>query len=256
LNEFGAHSGHREVLGITGNISLWLLGALFLIVLAGPSAVAAQTPGDALEKEAQNIDRMIMCPVCPAETIDQAQVEISFQMRAVVREMLAEGKTREEVLDYFVDRYGPDILAAPPKSGVNLLAWILPVVGVAAGLGGVFLVIRAMTGRGGGASSLGADSARRHSAGSTAEAVGVAATSGTPPDDPELAPYLEIADRLLTSRRSMGSAVAWPDGFPGEQIHGSGAPSHLDTNLCDAEGPPPDGEGPSEGRRRSEGEEA
>ena len=89
-----------------------------------------------------------MCPVCPAETIDQAQVEISFQMRAIIREMLAEGRTRDEILDFFVDRYGPDILAAPPKSGRNLLAWILPIVGVAIGLAGVFLVIRAMTNRG------------------------------------------------------------------------------------------------------------
>ena len=155
-------------------------------------------PGDGLEEEAQNIDRMIMCPVCPAETIDQAQVEISFQMRAVVREMLAEGKTREEILDYFVDRYGPDILAAPPKSGVNLLAWILPIVGVAAGLGGVFLVIRAMTGRGRTIAASGAS--------------GRPAVPVTLPDDPELAPYLEIADRLLASRQSMLPA-------PGERRH-------------------------------------
>ena len=148
---------------------------------------AAQGQGvdEALEQEAQRIDRMIMCPVCPAETIDQAQVEISFQMRAVIREMLAEGRSREEILDYFVDRYGPDILAAPPKSGVNLLAWILPIVGVAAGLAGVFLVIRAMTGRGRTAD---------------APAAGPAPES---PDDSELGPYLEMADRLLASRRGM-----------------------------------------------------
>ena len=86
---------------------------------------------------------MLMCPVCPAETIDQAQVEISFQMRAVVREMLAEGRTREEILDYFVDRYGADILAAPPKVGGKPAGvdsadrWSLR----RAGLGALFLVI-------------------------------------------------------------------------------------------------------------------
>ena len=40
------------------------------------------------ESQAQGIDRMIMCPVCPAETIDQAQVEISRQMRVMVRGLL------------------------------------------------------------------------------------------------------------------------------------------------------------------------
>ena len=141
-----------------------------------------------LEREAQAIDRMIMCPVCPAETIDQAQVEISFQMRAVVREMLAQGRSREEVLDYFVDRYGPGILAAPPKSGANLLAWILPVVGVVAGLGAVLLVVRAMVGREQGRSD--SDSAPE-------------GDGGLQGDDSAMAPYLEIVDRGLAERRGV-----------------------------------------------------
>ena len=140
-----------------------------------------------LEREAQAIDRMLMCPVCPAETIDQAQVEISFQMRAVVREMLAQGRSREEVLDYFVDRYGPGILAAPPKSGANLLAWILPVVGVAAGLGAVVLVVRAMVGR---------ESGRSYSDPAPEG-------DGLQGDDSDMAPYLEIVDRGLAERRGV-----------------------------------------------------
>ncbi len=161
-----------------------------LCIAALTSAAYAQSPDPELEKEAQAIDRMIMCPVCPAETIDQAQVEISFQMRAVIREMLAEGRSREEILDYFVDRYGPDILAAPPKTGANLLAWILPIVGIVAGLGGLFLVIRAMTGRG-----------RTSPAPSAAGGPSTASPEASA-TDPELAPYLEMADRLLASRRA------------------------------------------------------
>ena len=160
------------------------------------TVASAQVADETLEREAQAIDRMLMCPVCPAETIDQAQVEISFQMRAVVRELLAEGRTRDEILDYFVDRYGPDILAAPPKSGSNLVAWILPIVGVAAGLVGVFLVIRSMTG-----------SQRRMPtpAGATPTRKQQAARST---DDPDLAPYLEIADRILASRRAASNRAA------------------------------------------------
>ena len=182
-------------------------------VLSLAPAVYAQSPGDELEKEAQAIDRMIMCPVCPAETIDQAQVEISFQMRAVIREMLAEGRSREEILDYFVDRYGPDILAAPPKKGANLLAWILPIVGVALGLAGVFLVIRAMAGR------------NRTPVGPTTGAGPATSAPSTPAaTDPELAPYLEIADRLLASRRAVfagqpGGAPAPGDSGPVQDAH-------------------------------------
>ncbi len=169
---------------------------------AAPS-LSAQTPEEELEREAQAIDRMIMCPVCPAETIDQAQVEISFQMRAVIREMLAEGRPREEILNYFVERYGPDILAAPPKSGASLLAWILPIVGVAAALGALFLVVRSMTKREG----RGENSKRDENTPALAPH-----SSAPQQDDPELSPYLEIADRILASRRGMSPA-------PGERLH-------------------------------------
>ncbi len=195
---------------IKNSLLLLLLVPVFAFFLA-PPPVNAQSPpepglDDALERRAQEIDRMIMCPVCPAETIDQAQVEISFQMRVIVREMLAEGKTREEVLDYFADRYGPDILAAPPKSGVNLLAWILPIAGVAAGLGGVFLVLRAMTGR--------------------VRPAAAPSTSGHSPavlptaDDPEMSPYLEIADRLILARRNSRSGDARPVVSSGQDSSG------------------------------------
>ena len=191
----------------------WYLCALLLtlaLFLVPAGIVSGQESDDALEREAQSIDKMIMCPVCPAETIDQAQVEISFQMRAVIREMLAEGRTREEILDYFVDRYGADILAAPPKSGANLVAWILPIVGVAAGLLGAFFVIRSMTG-----------SQRRTAAPLPASTAPVQAP--TPPataDDPELHRYLEIADRILASRRAASvQAIA-----PGATATASDAP--------------------------------
>ena len=78
-----------------------------------------------IENEAQKIDQMLMCPVCPAESIDQVQVEVAKQMRVKVREMLSEGRERDEILTYFEQRYGSDILAAPPVRGTMVLAWVL-----------------------------------------------------------------------------------------------------------------------------------
>jgi cytochrome c-type biogenesis protein CcmH len=121
--------------------ALWLLPVL----LGGGTALAQGPDLPYDEGEAQAIDRSLMCPVCPAETIDQAQVELARQMRGVVRDMLAQGASRDEILDFFVERYGPGVLAAPPKSGVNLLAWILPVAGVVAALLGALAILRSMT---------------------------------------------------------------------------------------------------------------
>ena len=131
----------------------WLLplaGSLLLLLVLSwswASPVAhAQTPEAAFdEAEAQSIDRMIMCPVCPAESIDQAQVPIARQMRQLVRDKLSQGASRQEILDFFSDNYGQDILASPPKSGFNLVAWVLPIAVVLAALAAGVLAIRSMT---------------------------------------------------------------------------------------------------------------
>jgi cytochrome c-type biogenesis protein CcmH len=117
-----------------------------LLLVAAPAALAACGPdtSPSLEERAQSIDRTLICPVCPGETIDQAQVELARQMRTVVREKLAEGMTRDDVLQFFVERYGESVLAAPPREGFNLIAWIVPVVAVVVGAAAVALVVGAM----------------------------------------------------------------------------------------------------------------
>lgn len=157
----------------------WLaaLVLLPLVAVLWMNVTYAQGPeGSYDEEEAQSIDQMLMCPVCPAESIDQAQVPLAKQMRQRVRELLAEGATRQEVLDYFADRYGQNVLASPPKSGVNLLAWALPIAGLLAALVAVFFVLRAMRGRG-------------------EEPPGDTPEDGA--EDMGLAPYLAAVDRSL-----------------------------------------------------------
>jgi cytochrome c-type biogenesis protein CcmH/NrfF len=135
-------------------LGFWVL-ILAIFLLSVPSAVvysqSPEPPANGQEEqaydeaEANAINQMIMCPVCPAETIDQAQVPLARQMRQIVREMLAEGASREEILDFFAQRYGQDVLAAPPKSGFNLIAWVFPVAGVAAALVAGVLVLWSMS---------------------------------------------------------------------------------------------------------------
>jgi len=147
------------------NFNRWVLRAawlpLLLLLFSFPidaRILEAQTPDDSGptppnpdrpydEAEAQAIDRQIMCPVCPAETIDQAQVPLARQMKQIVRDQLSQGASQAEILEFFAQRYGPDILAAPPKSGFNLLAWVFPVVGMAGALIAGWLVIRSMASR-------------------------------------------------------------------------------------------------------------
>ena len=126
---------------------------IIVIGLYSPS-VLAQSPDtpststdiiDYDESHAQSIDQQIMCPVCPAETIDQAQVPIAKQMRNIVREQLADGASEAEILSFFADRYGQAIIGAPPKSGFNLIAWLFPVVALASALVASIFVLKSMT---------------------------------------------------------------------------------------------------------------
>jgi cytochrome c-type biogenesis protein CcmH len=150
---------------------LILFACVGLSVVFATVAEAQGLPYD--QREALAIDRTLMCPVCPAVTIDQTEVELAKQMRRLVREMLSQGASRQQILDFFVERYGPGVLAAPPKAGVNLLAWILPPVGVVAALGALFLVLRSMVGRPG------------------------QQVATEPPAQEDLAPYLEVIDQDL-----------------------------------------------------------
>ena len=158
---------------ITTALAVALAAALLLSDVVHAQAGGGDKAYD--EAEAQAIDRMLMCPVCPAQTIDQTEVPLAKQMRAQVRELLADGATRREVLDWFSapERYGPGVLAEPPRSGINLIAWIVPGVIVVAALAGGVLTLRAM----------------RRPAGHTA------------PDDADaddLQPYLAAVDRDLS----------------------------------------------------------
>ena len=151
----------------------WLLASLGIVMLMIP-IIACSPQEPSLEERAKSIDSSLICPVCPGETIDQAQVELAHQMRAIVRERLADGWSRERIQQFFVDRYGESVLAAPPKEGFNLVAWVVPPAVVVAAVVLLTLVVRAMRR---GAAAPGEESA--------------------PPMQQELDPYLPLVDREL-----------------------------------------------------------
>ncbi len=63
-------------------------------------------------------------------------------MKAIIRERLAAGVSADAIKAELVDQFGPAVLAEPPKRGFDLLAWLLPLVGIA--LGVVFVGIVAV----------------------------------------------------------------------------------------------------------------
>ena len=97
-----------------------------------PQETSAPT-GEALEKLTSQVASQLRCPVCRQLSVEDSQAELSKQVRKVIRERLAAGQSPEEVKAYFVSKYGPWILLSPPKQGVTLLVWVLPVLALLGG---------------------------------------------------------------------------------------------------------------------------
>jgi cytochrome c-type biogenesis protein CcmH len=73
-----------------------------------------------------DLEGEIMCPVCDT-TLDQSSSPAARQIEAVISARIAAGDSKQEIKDLLVAQYGTKILAAPPKKGFNLLAWLLPI---------------------------------------------------------------------------------------------------------------------------------
>ncbi len=70
----------------------------------------------------------VMCPVCDGQTIGESQASIANDMKNIIDSQISEGKTDEQILGYFEDRYGIEILSAPPNSGTNAIVWVSPFI--------------------------------------------------------------------------------------------------------------------------------
>jgi cytochrome c-type biogenesis protein CcmH len=109
-----------------------------LVCLLGLSAAAAPVDEDTVRQIAADL----RCVVCQSLSVADSPSETANQMRGIIRDRLAAGDTPDQVRAYFVDRYGLWILLAPPRQGFNLLVWIVPFVGLAAGIAVVAVIVR------------------------------------------------------------------------------------------------------------------
>jgi len=135
-----------------------LLRSLVLALLVGtaPLAVAGaqaapesrpQAPGVAidsavLDARTREVAAELRCPVCQGESIQESPSELAQEMKSVVRDQLAAGKSPEEVKQYFVARYGEWILLRPTTTGFNAMLYVLPPILLIAGAVLVFLLAR------------------------------------------------------------------------------------------------------------------
>lgn len=107
------------------------------ILLAAVSLAA-----DDLESRARELETLIMAPCCGGGTVADHVSPASDQVRREVRAMLADGKSKQQILDHYVAQHGDTILSMPPARGFNLVAYWVPFVALIAGVPLVLWALR------------------------------------------------------------------------------------------------------------------
>lgn len=104
----------------------------------GATAAAGAT-GAVTEEAVAAVASKLRCVVCQNLSVADSPSEMARQMRDLIREQLASGRTPPEVISYFVARYGEWVLLSPPAHGFNLFLWAIPFAGLLGGLGVVLV---------------------------------------------------------------------------------------------------------------------
>lgn len=114
---------------------LFPLLLLLLLLLFLPAPAVALTEAE--------VSNHLMCYACPEDQLAVCNCGGAQEMKDAIHRMIGEGKTKQEILDYFVARYGEAIISTPPQKGFALTAYIAPYVGLGAGaIVALFLVMR------------------------------------------------------------------------------------------------------------------
>ncbi len=103
-----------------------------------PAADTQRAADPELEALTREVASELRCPVCQGLSINDSPAELAVQMKNVIRDQLAAGRTPDEVKAYFIGRYGEWVLLAPEPSGMNLMVYVLPLT---AFLGGALLIV-------------------------------------------------------------------------------------------------------------------
>lgn len=122
------------------NSFLFAFAAMFFITAAHAATIEPPLTNPQQETLAHTIFLELRCVVCEGQSIADSDAVLAAQMRAEVRHQIESGKTREEVLAYFRERYGDRILMTPPINERTSLLWLAPLMIL---IGGAYLVRRA-----------------------------------------------------------------------------------------------------------------
>ncbi len=122
------------------SLGRWLIVACALTFLGAASEPGERLADPAQEARARALFKEVRCLVCQNESIDASHAELAQDLRAIVRQEVAQGRSDVEVRRFLTDRYGEYVLLKPRFSWANAALWLAPLLVLL--LGGSLLMSR------------------------------------------------------------------------------------------------------------------
>jgi len=128
----------RDILKIR---RLRLISALFaaMLILLGAG-------DDSTRIERLGHQMMCVCGACNQYLLECNHVGCPYseRMRSELTSAVDSGKSDSSVLQFFIEKYGATVLAAPTKTGFDRVAWIIPYLALVLGIGVIVLAMRTL----------------------------------------------------------------------------------------------------------------
>lgn len=112
----------------------FFIGLFVLIITCGIPAMNFASESKEYEARFKKLSNELRCPTCQGLSVKDSEAGFSTSIKAKIRELMKQGKSDEEIMAYFVERYGEWILRTPPVSGFNMVLWVLPGTAIVTGL--------------------------------------------------------------------------------------------------------------------------
>ncbi len=119
----------------------WVLMLVVVVVSVVLSTDSSPRSGHS-DQRLFALGSQLKCLQCVGESVAGSQAPLAVQFRDEIRSQMRAGNTDDEILNYFADRYGQDVLLNPPTTGFGAAVWVLPVLVVAGALVGLWLTFR------------------------------------------------------------------------------------------------------------------
>ena len=123
-----------------------LFGAMLFVASAALAKSAAPESADpALEARMVRVTSELRCLVCQNQTIADSNAALAVDLRREARELITQGKSDAEIVDYMTARYGDFVLYRPPLKGTTAMLWFGPAAMLLGGAAVLVIVLRRRT---------------------------------------------------------------------------------------------------------------